>query len=44
MIRFVNTEGCRRLVLAEYFDETEPQDCITGEMARCKRCGEEQRK
>ena len=39
MLKFVNTDGCRRLIMAEYFDEAEPTDCITGEMARCDRCG-----
>jgi hypothetical protein len=39
MLNFVSSEGCRRLVLARYFDEAEPQDCISGEMARCDRCG-----
>ena len=39
MLNFVNTDRCRRLVLAEYFDEGEPVDCISGEMARCDRCG-----
>ena len=38
-LKFVNTDGCRRLVLADYFDEVEPLDCISGEMARCDRCG-----
>jgi hypothetical protein len=38
-LKFVNTEGCRRLVMMEYFDEQEPVDCISGEIARCDRCG-----
>ena len=39
MSNFVNADGCRRLVLAADFDEGEPVDCISGEMARCDRCG-----
>lgn len=39
LVKFVNTDGCRRRVLAEYYDEGEPVDCISGEMARCDRCG-----
>ncbi len=39
MLKFIDTDRCRRLVLAEYFDEGEPVDCISGEMARCDRCG-----
>ena len=39
VLKFVNTDACRRLVLAEYFDEEEPVDCVAGEMARCDRCG-----
>ena len=39
VLNFVNTDTCRRLVLAQYFDEERPVDCIAGEMARCDRCG-----
>jgi hypothetical protein len=39
MLKFVSTDGCRRLILARYFDEEEPVDCIAGGIARCDRCG-----
>jgi superfamily II DNA helicase RecQ len=29
MVEFVRTRGCRRLVLARYFDRGEPADCET---------------
>lgn len=38
MVEFVKTRGCRRLVLARYFDRGEPADCETDDMARCDRC------
>lgn len=39
LLEFVNTSGCRRLVLGQYFDEGITQDCISGNMAHCDRCG-----
>ena len=35
----MHTAGCRRLVLADYLDETERLDCVAGEIARCDRSG-----
>jgi len=40
MLDFVNTDDCRRLMLARYFERKVAQDCKSGEMERCDRCGE----
>ena len=40
MLEFINTDNCRRLVLAGYFDRKPAQDCKSGEMERCDRCGD----